>query len=429
MITESIFRIGINLRNPGLWKYYDFLKESQFWSYSDLQSYQIKKLKEIIDFAKSHSSFYSEMFKEVDIHADVINSILDLKNLPIIEKQDLLDNNIEIHSHYNFDKMFFSETSGSSGQVLKFYKNLEWDNFNRANLYKYYDWYDVKPWGKNGYFWGYNFGFRETFKTRIQDKLQNRYRLFRYDDKSIKSFIRNSMDASYIHGYSSMINHVATRINELGFGKAFKNLKLVKGTSEKIYPAYQKESEKAFGKRVVSEYGAAESGLIAFECPEGNMHISMETVIVEEVDNEIIVTNLFSKSFPIIRYKLGDYIRLKDPAYECPCGRKHQIIEEILGRVGKSVLGIRNEYPSLTFYYIFKNLALDKRLDLNYQVIQNKKGRLIFKIEQSLNDRGRSLLDDEIGKYFNGDIKYHIKDKQELRTDRGKLRDFISTIN
>jgi len=155
----------------------------------------------------------------------------------------------------------------------------------------------------------------------------------------------------------------------------------------------------------------------------------METVIVEEVDNEIIVTNLFSKSFPIIRYKLGDYIRLKDPAYECPCGRKHQIIEEILGRVGKSVIGIRNEYPSLTFYYIFKNLALDKRLNLNYQVIQNKKGRLIFKIEQSLNDRGRSLLDDEIGKYFNGDIKYHIKDKQELRTDGGKLRDFISTIN
>lgn len=63
--------------------------------------------------------------------------------------------------------------------------------------------------------------------------------------------------------------------------------------------------EKAFGAKIISEYGAAESGLIAYECPEcGNMHINMENVIVEESEGEIVVTNLLSRSFPIIRYKL-----------------------------------------------------------------------------------------------------------------------------
>ena len=72
-------------------------------------------------------------------------------------------------------------------------------------------------------------------------------------------------------------------------------------------------------------------------------------MIVEEDENKIVVTNLLSKSFPIIRYKLGDYIKLKKPEFECPCGRKHRVIEEVLGRVGTNVIGIKNDYPSLTF--------------------------------------------------------------------------------
>jgi len=36
----------------------------------------------------------------------------------------------------------------------------------------------------------------------------------------------------------------------------------------------------------------------------------MEGVIVEEIDLEIVVTNLQMQAFPIIRYQLGDYIKL-----------------------------------------------------------------------------------------------------------------------
>jgi phenylacetate-CoA ligase len=57
---------------------------------------------------------------------------------------------------------------------------------------------------------------------------------------------------------------------------------MVMGASEKIYEGYQKEVVRAFGRKMVNEYGAAEAGMIAFECPEGKMHINMETNIVEK---------------------------------------------------------------------------------------------------------------------------------------------------
>mgnify|MGYP000282295428 CR=1 FL=1 len=77
---------------------------------------------------------------------------------------------------------------------------------------------------------------------------------------------------------------------------------MVKGASEMILDAYQPEVDKAFGREMVSEYSAAEAGLIAFECPVGNMHINVEHVYVEvDESDEILVTNLYSHYFPIIR--------------------------------------------------------------------------------------------------------------------------------
>lgn len=105
------------------------------------------------------------------------------------------------------------------------------------------------------------------------------------------------------------------------------------------------------------------------------MHIMMENVIVEEEDGEAIITNLISDSFPIVRYKLGDSIVL-DNETVCSCGLKHKIISEVKGRVGKTIYGNESNYPSLTLYYIFKNLAVKYNTMINYQAIQKKKESL-----------------------------------------------------
>ena len=202
---------------------------------------------------------------------------------------------------------------------------------------------------------------------------------------------------------------------------------MIKGTSEKIFDIYHEETERAFGQKIISEYGAAEAGIIAFECPNGNMHINMETVIVEEENNEIVVTNLVSNSFPIIRYELGDYIQI-DKETRCACGMQHYIIKEIIGRVGKVIYGLKNQYPSLTLYYVFKNLAMEHNIVINYQAVQSQKGFLKVMIENKLNENEKKLLRMEFFKYFENDITIETVENANLKSNNKKKADFISTI-
>lgn len=429
LIKKHIWQTGTKLRNPNLERQLQFLKNSEKHSLGDLKELQFLRIKETINFAYHHTLFYRNLFEKAGFEPERdFNSIGDIRKIPVITKSDLISNSKHVHSDIKTFRVFKSESSGTSGQELKFLKDEPWDSFNRAARFRGLSWYGVKPWERNGYLWGYNFAFKEKIKTVILDRLQNRFRLFSYNEKGIERFIKKLDKATYLSGYSSMIYEIARRININHIKPDVPDLKVICGTSEKIFDSYQPESLKAFGKKIISEYGSAESGIIAFECPYGNMHINMEGVFVEEVNNEIIITNLIARSFPVIRYKLGDYIKLKDPGFECPCGMRHTIIEDVMGRVGKLVYGFSETYPSLTFYYVFKNLSGNYGLELNYQVFQEKKGELIVKIQQDLAPKQVKLLENELIKYFRTDMSFVIMTKQKLHEMNGKFVDFITTI-
>ncbi|MDO9039719.1 MAG: phenylacetate--CoA ligase family protein, partial [Lutibacter sp.] len=302
---KRIFKIGERLRNPSIATWLPFLKASETWSLDSLEAYQLKKLQELVAVAYANSTHYKNIFDALGLKPADIQSLEDLKKLPIISKKELLNDNKEIHSNLKFKKQFQANTSGTSGESLKFKREESADSFNRASIYRGYSWYNVKPWELNGYFWGYNFSEMAMLKIRILDSLQNRFRIFNYRKESIDFFVRKLKNAKYVHGYASMVYETAKIINSQNLEKPA-NLKMVKGTSEKIFESYQDEIQKAFGQRMISEYGAAETGIIAFECPKGKMHLNMEGVIVEEIDHEIVVTNLQMHAFPVIRYRLGD---------------------------------------------------------------------------------------------------------------------------
>ena len=359
MFYKLIYLLGQKYRNPSLGKIYNSLKKSEKWSLDELENYQLKKLKEILNIAYNNSSFYKSKFDELHINICEINKLSDIKKIPILTKKELISFSNDIHTNLKFKKSFLATTSGTSGQSLKFLREEAADSFNRASSQRGYSWYNINPWDKNGYFWGFNFSTFDKIKNKILDKLQNRFRIFSFEEKSLKKFIRKTQSATYIHGYSSMIYQTAVLLNKLNLPIPT-NLKLVKGTSEKIFDSYQNEIEKAFGTKMISEYGATESGIIAFECKEGNLHINMEGVIVEEIDNEILVTNLQMKSFPIIRYKLGDYVSLAPRDKKCACGKEHLIIEEITGRIGEVIQGKENTYPSLYLYISSKTYLKQK---------------------------------------------------------------------
>ncbi len=419
LFHKTIFKLGQRYRNPSLDKHYRFLKESEKWNRERLEQYQWEKFKEIIKYAYEHSVYYRRKWNEAGVRPEDIQTREDVKKIPIITKEELILHNKEIHSDEYFPKKFFSLTHGTTGQSLSFWKDENADSRNRAAIFRGYSWYGVQPWEFNGYFWGLNLSFWKKLKTRFQDWLVNRYRLFSYQEKNFKKFVRKIRNAVYLEGYSTAIYQIAKIINEQRLPKPEK-LKLVKGTSEKIYPHYQEEVIKAFGQPMISEYGAAEAGLIAFECPQGNMHIHTEGVYVEEENGEIIVTNLVMRSFPVIRYRLGDMIRLKPVGYICSCGMKHPVIEEISGRIGSTIYGKTNIYHNAMLNYIFKNLDKNHKIKIGYQIIQNKKGFLDVHIDRQLSENDLNALKLEFDKIFGDDISINIYVKSDLYMNKSK---------
>lgn len=424
-----LFFQGAKKRNPSIFSHFESLKKTEILDLPSFKALNEQRLRKLCVFAASESEFYKNRFKEIGF--DPVNhwSLDGFLKIPITSKKDLIAHNDDIHTSKRFfKKRFFVETSGTSGEILTFHRDESWDSFNRAAIWRGYSWFGANPWDRKLYFWGYNTSPLKKIKLKLMDFLVNRFRLFDYNPKKLKKLLPRLKDVSIIEGYSSMIYELANLIEEKQ--PKFNSLKLVKGTSEKIFPHYQDIARQVYGRQIASEYGATESGIIAFECPQGNMHINMEGVYVEQdpSDGGIIVTNLQSYSFPIIRYKLGDQIEIAEPDFRCECGFHSPVIREVTGRIGKKIHGKTQIYPSLTLYYIFKNLYFNQKTTIDFQAHQYEKGKLEIWIKEPVTDSIKSLILTEAGKYFS-DIDIVLIENHDFRQQAGKLRDFVSHLD
>jgi len=425
ILHKLIYLIGREIRNPRMKIFEKELQSTDFASLELLNELQQKRLRSLLKHAKENSKFYKNRLAGIDIDNMLIET---LKEIPVLSKDEFRNNVDSIQNYIPKEKFFRSSTSGSSGKSLTFDRSLDWDAAHRAVQIRGYSWFGIKPWMKNLYFWGYNPDIKKLLKIRFTDFLVNRYRVFSYDKSSTEKVKKYLKKCDYIEGYSSSIYSLAQKLEKENWKCS--NIKMVKGTSEKIYDSYQLPIENVFNQPMISEYGAAETGIIAFECPHGSMHIAMENVIVEEIDKKIIVTNLFSHTAPIIRYELGDYVEF-DYEKKCPCGRQHQIIKEVTGRIGDKVYGYEGEYPSLVMYYVFKNIAQKYSIDMSYYACQKEKGKLEVNViyEAADKDKVVGYIEHEKENFFQSDIDMKITFIKEIEQKDKKTQSFESLIN
>lgn len=99
---------------------------------------------------------------------------------------------------------------------------------------------------------------------------------------------------------------------------------------EQLSAEQRHQVSEAFGCKVRNNYGASECFSIAWECAHGCLHVNDDWAILEPVDERLqpvppgevshttLLTNLANHVQPLIRFDLGDRIRL-DPA-PCRCG-------------------------------------------------------------------------------------------------------------
>jgi putative adenylate-forming enzyme len=98
-----------------------------------------------------------------------------------------------------------------------------------------------------------------------------------------------------------------------------------------------------WGAAVLNVYAATETNVIGAECLcAAGLHVPEDLVVVEVVDDEgqpvppgvagdkLLVTTLFNRTLPLIRYELSDHVTVADGP--CPCGRPQLRLASVQGR-------------------------------------------------------------------------------------------------
>src|SRR5699024_9048861 len=121
----------------------------------------------------------------------------------------------------------------------------------------------------------------------------------------------------YIIAYSKALNMLA-RANEDRKDEFRKlNLKAVMGAAEGFEKPSDKDYiSKVFGCPVASQYASMETNYIAHTHPDGGFKVLWKNNLIECVDEagkpaqtgKLLVTSLYPRAFPLIRYELGDIL-------------------------------------------------------------------------------------------------------------------------
>jgi phenylacetate-CoA ligase len=115
-------------------------------------------------------------------------------------------------------------------------------------------------------------------------------------------------------------------------------------SSEVFTEQARRRVEEAWSREPFEVYAATEPAGIASECEQhSGMHLFEDLVITEVVDEnnklvppgvygeKVLVTVLFSRTMPLIRYEMSDSVRPASSP-QCPCGRPFALIDGIQGR-------------------------------------------------------------------------------------------------
>jgi phenylacetate-coenzyme A ligase PaaK-like adenylate-forming protein len=148
----------------------------------------------------------------------------------------------------------------------------------------------------------------------------------------------NAFDPQFVNAYPSTAGALA---DEQLAGRLRLRLENLTTNSEPLTPELRERLERAFGTRPTDFYATTE-GLFGSECDQGAMHLFDDMCIVENVDDDgaavppgeigarLLVTNLFNRTQPLIRFEISDLVAVDpDP---CPCGRSLMRLRSLEGR-------------------------------------------------------------------------------------------------
>lgn len=435
----NLFDFSLRLNGFPIQEASRVLKTIQNVNEADYAAYLDRKKQDILDYHLKHNPFYQSFCNGSDY--------LNWNSVPIMTKKNLqAPLNDRLSKQYTRKQVYINKTSGSSGDPFIFAKDKFAHALTWAVIQNRFGWYNLNfNSSKQARFYGIPLDKTGYYKERFKDKLSRRFRFSVFDlsDTAFENHLKvfKSTPFDYINGYTSSIVQFAKFLKQKNcvLTTICPSLKACVVTSEMLFEDDKTLMETQFGVPLINEYGASELDLIAFENPSGDWQINSETLFIEILDEHnnvlpygeegrIVITSLYNKAHPFIRYDIGDIgVLSKKSSLKTP------ILEKLIGRTNDiAILPSGKKAAGLTFYYITKSIIEDDSNVKEFVIEQLKPDtfKIIYVSTEILSEEKKTMISKEMENYLEQGLQI-IFEKQDIliRSKSGKLKQFSSYLN
>lgn len=434
----SIFNISLLLKGFPLKKATTIYAEIKSTATEKITEINEQKRNEIVSYHLKNNPFYRDFVNGIDCNV--------WKNIPTMSKKDFqIPLEKRLSNGFTKKNSYINKTSGSSGNPFIFAKDKLCHALTWIDIQEKFGWYQIDfNHSLQARFYGIPLDYWANKKEKFKDFLSRRHRFSIFDlsdkklDEILKTFRKKKFD--YINGYTTAIVLFAKYLerNNLVLKNECSTLRYCIVTSEMLLESDKKLLEKHLGVPVLNEYGASEVGLIAFENPNGDWLINTETLLVEILDEsnqpvpngtegKIVITSLFNKTHPIIRYDIGDIGIIDEKSTST-----RQILKKLVGRTndfahtpsGKKVAG-------MTFYSMTKKIMEEDGTIQEFIVRQKKLDTFCveYVAKENLSDEKEKQIMDAFSMFLEPNLIIEFSKKSHLETkSSGKRQQFISEL-
>lgn len=419
------------------------VRQREDFSCQQWRDYQTKELRSLLLHAWGTVPFYRRKYSEAGFTVDQLAmfELEDLALLPMLEKNELRQfGTAQLLSSKREKGGEFFSSSGSTGtptQIL-FSKPMhqKWSAIYEARVR---NWAGVSRTDPRGMIGG-----RRVVRQGISKGPYYRYNIFEkqvyfsayhISATTAEDYVRGMerYGVQYMTGYAMSNYFLARFIEEAGLKAP--QLKAVISSSEKLSDEMRQTFSRVYGCKTYDSYSGVEACGLISENEYGQLLISPDSGIIEVLDaagqpchtgdaGEAVCTGLLNFDQPLIRYRIGDMLRLsKDQT--CICGRDMPVVDEIVGRVEDTVIGSDGR-EMVRFHGIFIQLPAI----IEGQIIQHTLTDFEIKVvaARPLTDKEGTLL---IGRMQSqlGNIRLEINQVSHIpRNQNGKFQAVISKI-
>lgn len=310
----------------------------------NLESYQLKKLRETLQYAKEKSRFYSNVLKDVKV--EDISTLKDIEKIPFTRAEDIKEqgNRFICVSQNEISRIVTLQTSGTTSEPKRIFftkedQELTIDFFHHgmATLVEPGDKVLILMPGKRPGSIG------DLLKKGLERLGVESYIYGPVDSVNEVLKIIDEENINSLVGLPQQVYALAKyyKYNKNGKSISLKNVLL---SADYIPNSIINELKKVWNCQVYEHYGMTEMGLgggVACDAFKG-YHVREGDLYVEVVDpitklpvpngeyGEVVFTTLTRKGMPLIRYLTGDISRIIEEP--CPCGSPLKRVDKVLYR-------------------------------------------------------------------------------------------------